>query len=393
MVECYPKRLEVLADNHILFKIIAKAGLLKGWWSGERAWKRSFGRFDPGGKAIATLLFETLSGPQEICHIEAFDDKPPIDDAVQVCIDDDRAGYLRMTRFPADPTLPMLSEVLSRPGSPHVIRYRPQKRCTIRFQSLLNDQPGFVKVFANNEGERIYKDSLSLWEAGEKGILKFYVARPLRWDPLTRSMWQATITGSSIEQQLYFGDRAGLAEKMGRALASLTCSGLTPSMSFGGEDQMKRSRRYASQLSKRIPSLATKVESLLEKVAKIHREFRNRPLYPIHGAPHVHQWLVDGENLGLVDFDRYSLGEPEVDVATFISEVDFENPKKMPVQEINVSFQNGYESIAGTLEPKLLKAYRAHKRLAKALKAAKAIRVDSDLRAKRILQRSLDCLG
>ena len=94
----------------------------------------------------------------------------------------------------------------------------------------------------------------------------------------------------------------------------------------------------------------------------------------------------------LVDFDRFSLGDPELDVATFISEMDFENPKRVPVEDINRAFRNGYETIAGPLDSRLLNAYRAHKRLAKALKAARAVRPDYERRPERNLRRALECL-
>ncbi len=45
------------------------------------------------------------------------------------------------------------------------------------------------------------------------------------------------------------------------------------------------------------------------------------------------------------------------------------------------------------LEPSLLAAYRAHKRLAKALRTARALRPDGDERAERHLARAAECLA
>ena len=87
--------------------------------------------------------------------------------------------------------------------------------------------------------------------------------------------------------------------------------------------------------------------------------------------------------MGLVDFDRICFGDPELDAATFIAEMDFEDHQAVPVEEINGLFLEAYQSVAGPLDNDLLQAYRAHKRLAKALKAARALRVDGDLKAMR----------
>ena len=40
---------------------------------------------------------------------------------------------------------------------------------------------------------------------------------------------------------------------------------------------------------------------------------------PVHGAPHQHQWLADGQRLGLIDFDRFALGDPELDLAVTLA--------------------------------------------------------------------------
>jgi hypothetical protein len=85
----------------------------------------------------------------------------------------------------------------------------------------------------------------------------------------------------------------------------------------------------------------------------------------------MHQWLADGERLGLVDFDRFCLGDPELDAATFVAEIDCEDPATTPREVLGAAFLRGYADMAGPLEPDLLTAYLAHKRLAKAEKAAR----------------------
>ena len=111
----------------------------------------------------------------------------------------------------------------------------------------------------------------------------------------------------------------------------------------------------------------------------------------IHGAPHAHQWLDNGDQLGLVDFDGFALGDPELDVATFMAEIDFEDGEKAPIAAINQRFLAGYAAVAGPLDEQLLHAYRAHKRLSKALRNAYAIRNDNDMRVERALGQAITC--
>jgi aminoglycoside phosphotransferase (APT) family kinase protein len=98
------------------------------------------------------------------------------------------------------------------------------------------------------------------------------------------------------------------------------------------------------------------------------------PPRPLHGAPHPPQWLADGDRLGLVDFDRLSVGDPEADVAVYVEGV--EDPGAAE------AFARGY----GPLDARRLAAYRARRRILKALRAATALRPDGDERAARRLR-------
>jgi aminoglycoside phosphotransferase (APT) family kinase protein len=167
-------------------------------------------------------------------------------------------------------------------------------------------------------------------------------------------------------------------------------SGLRPAYALGASEQLRRSRRVAAELARRVPYLADDVDRLLERLAQSHARTAGRPLRPIHGAPHVHQWLEAEDGLGLVDFDRFARGEPELDVATFLAEMDFERGET--VGAVKEAFVDGYEEVAGRLDEVVLRAYRCHKRLAKALRTARALRADGDERAQRHLASAVDCL-
>jgi thiamine kinase-like enzyme len=166
----------------------------------------------------------------------------------------------------------------------------------------------------------------------------------------------------------------------------MTKSKLQPALHFDGQAQMRRSKKYAQELAKRMPDLSDSLNDLLESLALQHaQQSKEAKLKPLHGAPHAHQWLDCGDTLGLVDFDRTCLGEPELDATTFIAEMDFEDRQTVPVDELNHAFLEAYQQTAGKLDTDLLKAYRSHKRLAKALKAARFLRVNGDTKARKHL--------
>jgi aminoglycoside phosphotransferase (APT) family kinase protein len=102
----------------------------------------------------------------------------------------------------------------------------------------------------------------------------------------------------------------------------------------------------------------------------------------------MHQWLVDGAGrLGLVDFDRYAAGEPELDVATFLVELEAESPRAVGMDELAAATSAGFAAAGGELDAERLALHTVHKRLAKVARTAAALRPDAEDRARRHLDR------
>lgn len=354
-------------------------------------WKRIFGRFDPDGAPYCTLIFETIGTRQKLCLLEVYSSPFKVDENQHACWQDETLGWFKVTPFPNDPALSTLPKLLAMGESIRVVRYRPRKRCTL-ISRHGEEPPTFIKVFPDLSGKQVHEESFELYQAALAGRLAFDVAQPLGWDSDMRALWQAAVPGQALEDKLLQGGDLGLPWRMGAALASLGESGLAPRETLDMQGQMARTRRYMEDLKYRLPSRQAEIEHLHHCLAERQRRVDERPLRPIHGSPHVHQWLLHGDRLGLVDFDRLSFGDPELDVATFIAEMDYEDPKRVPVHDINRAFIEGYESAAEPLDPYLLATYRAHKHISKAQKASRAVRPDAATRAAANLKRAHACL-
>ena len=392
----YRERLAQLANGDGILAALRQAGFQQAWWAETQAWQPVYGRFNPQQAPYASLLYETSTAPQALCLVEVSDELPAtVVGEWQTVLPDKRFGYLCLTRFPYEPALPGLSSLLTEHAHIKVLRYRPGKRCTLRVNGSANTPPSFAKLFTDNRGQVIHDESLALWQASADGQLDFAVAQPLRWDSDKRTLWQGCVAGQPIVDELLTDAGIALAGHIGRATASLTLSKLKPQLRFDWQAQMKRSQKYSRVLGQRVPHLKPQLQWLLDKLTQLGEAIGDRQLYPIHGAPHAHQWLAQtGGNgnirLGLVDFDRLSMGDRELDAATFITEMDFEDWNIVPGAAINHAFLSGYEAITGKLHPQLLAGYCVHKRLAKAHKAAHAVRPDGDFRAERNLGRAIE---
>lgn len=342
-------------------------------------WRRVYGRFHPFAAPYATMVFEYAGGAQTFATVALFDEEPA--DRRRV-VHVDGLGWARLTAFPTDDRLRTLREALAVPGDVTVVRYRPGRRCTFRVDD--GDGTRFGKVFGDASGQAIHEAGLALASAARRGEIAFEVARPIAWQADTRVLWQGAVAGAPLLGRLSTGEAESLSYRMGAALGTLTTATIFPIARFDAAVQCKRSHQYAQELGTRIPALAVEATSLGEGLDAIHRRRPGR-VCPIHGAPHVNQWLAQDDRLALVDFDRFSAGNPELDVATFLGELDFEEELATPVTDIARAFVQGYEGTAGPLDSELLRAYRAHKRLAKALRSARALRPDGAERARRHL--------
>jgi hypothetical protein len=367
--ERYRSRLAALeSDGPLLPALMPDAG----------PWRRRYARFDPGRAPYATFVLEA-SEPQRLVCIEVFARPPLVAPARPVTAGE--VGFVVATRFPADDGLPTLPAVLAEAAPATVLRYHPGRRCTIHCPA----RNMFAKVFADARGEAIHATAVALFEASRAGGLGFAVARPERYDAGTRACWQEEAAGAPVTERLRAGD-AALTGRIGAAVASLGAAAVSPRAVFDARAQLDRTERHLDELAARVPLLADDAATLLARLADLHAAAGDGSLRPIHGAPRAGQWLDADGRLALLDFDRAALGPAEHDAAAFVADLDAEDPDRVPVEQLTAAFVAGFESVAGPLDPRRLAACRAQWHVAKALRAARAVREDGDRRAERRLR-------
>jgi aminoglycoside phosphotransferase (APT) family kinase protein len=98
------------------------------------------------------------------------------------------------------------------------------------------------------------------------------------------------------------------------------------------------------------------------------------------------QWLRLDDGFGLVDFDGLGVGDPELDVATFVTELRYETKAAIPAAELCQAFTSAYAEWV-PLDARRIALYAAHKETAKLLRLARAPRPDAPRRFALALQR------
>lgn len=370
--------LAAMASDEVVANALERVGDREGR-PPDLSWQRRWGRVDDPASGRARMVFQADNHPSWLCTIDV---------GATGGIADPVLGPIRVTLFPEDRRLPTLAGVMDDHIGAHVIRYRPGKRCTIRTAERC---PRYIKVFGDGRARRLHAEGMELWEASQRDAFGFTVARPLGFDPRDRCYTQAAVTGHPVVDELHGPDGPALAHRLGYACASIPTSGLRPRTGLGPSTELARTHRRAAELAAYVPALRDRIQLFLAALERLHHELVEATSRPIHGSPHPDQWLTSGQSLGLVDFDRLSLGDPELDVATFTTEVELEAIDNRA--DVAASFQNGYRERYGPLDFRRLVAYRAHKRFAKVHRTAKAIRVDGDERAAVQLEAAVEAIS
>jgi hypothetical protein len=353
-----------------LIETLIEADPIPAWLGADQTWTRVYGRTQ--GSNRATLVYEPESGADEAMCVTIGGDG--------TCV----GGLRNVSAFAwfEDPALPALAGLRARHKGLRSIRYRPGKRCTLKLET---ERPLFIKCVADDRGRNINADARVLDQARRQGMLGFSVARPAGWLPGLKVIAQHVVAGQPVVPRIW--EDMSLAARLGEANASIAAAPLMLTARFTYDDQMRRTAKYAGRLAKRVAGAEAHLQVLMEQLGTVMPGDADRP---IHGAPHAHQWLEGPEGIALVDFDRLSLGDPELDVATFIAEADFEDAPG--ARQAAAAYAAAFEAV-WPINADLLRAYRAHKHIAKALRTASAIRIDSDARSLAILTHARSILG
>src|SRR3954471_18096062 len=256
---------------------------------------RRSGRFFPDQEPFAVLTFERAG---RMRRVDVFSDRHEVSDAA-----DEFPGLRRALAAGAQ-----------------IVRYHPSRRCTVR----LGERFGKVAP----EAAAIFAAHAEVWR--HRHELGFAVPEPLALDADT--VWLSRVAGAP--------PAGAHAERMGAALGTLHRSSVQATRAHVP-------REAAAELIRRVPALRREVEALLEPIVP-------GPPKPLHGAPHPPQWLLDGDRLGLIDFDGLALGDPEADVAAFMEAAAAEDDGEAAA----AAFEAGH----GALDERRLAGYRRRRK-------------------------------
>ena len=255
--------------------------------------------------------------------------------------------------FPADPAMPGLATALrpekmaaaltdvlpgGRQGKTRVtrcrvtpLRYRPGRRCTLRLElwalhtgsGVMSSRTLFGKVYHSKE------KALSVFEQMQMlsdGAGRLVVARVAGFLPDLPMVVQEPLRGVPLDLLLDGRTRADPRGQSGvvmaaSALADLHGLGVRhPRPRSVGDELWRmayRSRSVATvdpELGARMADLARALSRRLEQLS-----LESRVQRMVHADCKPSQFLIDGTQVGLLDFDHSGMADPALDVGTFMA--------------------------------------------------------------------------
>ncbi|WP_298824598.1 hypothetical protein [uncultured Piscinibacter sp.] len=230
-------------------------------------------------------------------------------------------------RWPDDPGLPQLGELLDAPralawhgdapAEVEVLRWEPEQRATLRYQQ--GDATLYAKTFSDDRGARIHARFQHFWSVAQGDAQAPAVARPLAWHAHTRCVWQACAPGVPLASMLALPWPRTLPGRLARAMAALHAAPLHADAVHDQAHWLGEVRRRQRKIGRALPALADRAARVADAIERAALTLPQPVNGLIHGDFHAGQVGVDGERIVLHDFDEFALGDPMEDLAAFVT--------------------------------------------------------------------------
>jgi aminoglycoside phosphotransferase len=253
---------------------------------------------------------------------------------------------LLLQMFPHDLRLPALAKLMTGPtpeltpvllaelGSQDrellswtadVVQYRVDMRAIVRLTVAATDpatgraseRQFYAKVYRDPEqGRRAFRSQSDLHGEANAVTQQLMVAKPIAYDVALRTLVTAAIPGTSLSKIVSRGnDSVGAVRSAARAIAEFHRLDVdAPPRPI--REELARLHEARQFLASARPDLADDVSAMVELVAT---GLAGAPSALIHGDLKPDHILIDGDRVGLLDFDLLGRADPIVDVAHLVA--------------------------------------------------------------------------
>jgi Ser/Thr protein kinase RdoA (MazF antagonist) len=263
-----------------------------------------------------------------------------------------------------------------------VVQYKPGRLCTLRYLVQMNrpfrcetrTQEVYGKVYRDDRWRFCFDVQEACWNAACRSDGVWRAARPIMSMPAWRLSLQEAVSGRRFRQVLADlthddASEANLAQAeehlraLARAIRSLQRAPVRLGPRCDFRWLLATVERNLPYLQRSEPSLAEELRRLTREIVLLEPTIPALPLGLAHCDLAHDNVLVDGDRIGIIDFDRAGQAEPAYDVAYFLTHLcsfGIRHPRRQQhVRRLCGTFRAAYLELAPEVSPERLALYEA----------------------------------
>lgn len=184
----------------------------------------------------------------------------------------------------------------------------------------------YGKTYYNDEGAETFARMRQLWESEARKNRRLALALALAYQPEIKTLWQAGLPGASLyEWESDSPQFLGWLKRAAVALAALHQSPVCCRRKIGIADLLARFDEVERMVALARPECLPKLRSLIERLKRQSRQIGERPAATLHGDLHLKNFLVAGQEIALIDLDNMCLGDPLLELGSFVASLHYRN--------------------------------------------------------------------
>jgi hypothetical protein len=364
-----------LPDLALAFDRDAVARLFEQRWPGEppriSKVKPQDTKYQPGRRCVTT--YELLAERERHTPLRTIGvvEVTPEGIALRLYDDDPRLPWLAAAVDPAgmrNRFAALLPDAAVESCAPTPVRYRAGVRCVFRYDvaTTTGALVFFGKLLAEG-GDQLMATVGALHAASAADTRLPRIPRPLAYWPEIRMLVQPEVAGGAELNDLAFdpAQDAGLRERWLRA-AGARLAGLHAAQVAGSPrtlaDDLDELREYVAPMAQADPALARRYAAAVERIAERAGDDASPPA-ATHGAFRTDQYLIEGDELVMIDLDGFCWAEPERDLGNFLAYLRWKAIRKPAdaalIERAGQVFMEGYRSSAPAPHARRLAIYKA----------------------------------
>ncbi|WP_026604505.1 aminoglycoside phosphotransferase family protein [Methylomonas sp. 11b] len=199
-----------------------------------------------------------------------------------------------------------------------VLHYLAERSCMIRYRVALVGSDDhrllYAKNYADDSGRDVFAVMRQLCSQFPWG------AKALAYDAETRTLWQSPVPGTTLcWADLQAAEGRALSGRIGQCVAAFHACEIDTSKRFSQSDVSEGLLATVRLAEQSRLETAKLIERLVDGLLAQAPNLPESALTTIHHDLKLNNFLVNGDNLGLIDMDCVCLGDPIVDLASLIA--------------------------------------------------------------------------